>query len=330
MYQWAREIKRTFGIEPGIIGDNQRNISPISCTTYRSAFMHMNELGNRFQFIIFDECHHLVGDQVANAARFSAATYRLGLSATLLPEQETFLKPLIGPVLITKGVTDAGQYLADYDVYRVPVTLEESTRERYDALGRVISGYHLDRIQEDGAFDWETLCQEARSSLDAHRVLMAYRQRRRIEERASEKLRVVEDIIELHGPVPTIIFTLSKAVAFDVSRRFLIPCILSHSKGPERADVLAGFKEGRYWAVAVNEVWDEGVDVPAAKVAISLGGRKGSRQDIQRLGRILRPQGNQRASFYDVFCEDTREEKKTKAKRSTDAYKGSRHRRIQK
>ena len=331
MYQWSREIKQAFGYEPGIIGDSTRTIRAISCTTYKSAFMHMNELGNRFQFIIFDEAHHLASEKVANAAHFSAAPYRLGLSATTTIEQQAFLKPLLGPVIAEKDVKEsAGKHLADYDIFRVPVTLEPETRIRYQALGKIISNYWLERRADNPSFDWEMMCREGRTSQEARRILMTYRQRRRIEERAVEKLRVLEDILELHGRVPTIIFTPSNAAAFDVARRFLIPCILTHSKGPEREEILNGFKEGRYPAVVVNEVWDEGVNVPFAKLAICLGGRKGTRQDIQRLGRVLRRQGNQKACYYDVFCEDTGEEVKTKAKKNIDAYSGSSHLRIQK
>ena len=43
--------------------------------------------------------------------------------------------------------------------------------------------------------------------------------------------------------------------------------------------------------------WHEGVDVPKAKVGVVLGGKSSGRQAIQRLGRLLRRQGEERGGF---------------------------------
>ena len=41
----------------------------------------MERMGNQFGLIIFDECHHLPGRVNRDAALFSAAPMRLGLTA---------------------------------------------------------------------------------------------------------------------------------------------------------------------------------------------------------------------------------------------------------
>ena len=51
-------------------------------TTYDSAYMSMERLGNRFGLIVFDECHHLPGPTYGLAATSAIAPYRLGLTAT--------------------------------------------------------------------------------------------------------------------------------------------------------------------------------------------------------------------------------------------------------
>ena len=60
-------------------------------------------------------------------------------------------------------------------------------------------------------------------------------------------------------------------------------------------------------AVASVKVLDEGWDVPGAKLGIVLGDttRGGARQHTQRLGRLLRRQGDQVASLYEIVAAGT-------------------------
>ena len=82
MHQWHRRIEKATGYVAGVIGDRERDVRDISVTTYASACLHMEEFGDRFKLIVFDECHHLTGDLRTHAARMSVAPYRLGLTAT--------------------------------------------------------------------------------------------------------------------------------------------------------------------------------------------------------------------------------------------------------
>jgi hypothetical protein len=96
-----------------------------------------------------------------------------------------------------------------------------------------------------------------------------------------------------------LVFAGSNAMARDVSRRFLIPCLLNHCAKKERFDILEGLRDGIYPALVANQVLDEGVDVPEAKVAIVIGGTASTRQapaasrphpaqDGQRAGHAVR------------------------------------------
>ncbi len=155
---------------------------------------------------------------------------------------------------------------------------------------------------------WEDVCAESGTSQDSRRVLVAWHAKRAIEDRAEEKLRILEDLFRLHANERCIVFAGSNAMARDVSMRFLIPCLLNHCGKKERQDILEGFASGRYPAIVANQVLDEGVDVPAAKVAVVIGGMSSSRQARQRLGRILRRSGNARATLYEIVCSGTTEE----------------------
>lgn len=331
MYQWHQRILRGLNHDAGIIGDNIFNLKPVSVTTYDSAYIHMDQLGDYFGMIVFDECHHLPGRLRRDAAVMCAAPMRLGLTAT--PERSdgkhADLEWLIGPTLYEMPLAKArGRTLAEYEVVRIPVHLNPEERKRYDSLSLLVRGFMYERRQEQPDYSWEDLCSETCQDPAARKAQKAYFAKQAIEDRAEEKLRVLEDLFRLHAGARVIVFTGSNAMARDVSLRFLIPCLLNHSKKHERRDILEGFAQGDYPAIVANQVLDEGVDVPKAKVAVVLGGKSSSRQAIQRLGRVLRKSGAEKAVLYEVVCEETKEETRSRKRRRTDAYQGTRHRRI--
>ena len=331
MYQWQRRILERLGYDAGIIGDNIFNVRPVSVTTYDSASIHMHRLGNQFQLLIFDECHHLPGPIRADAARMSAAPWRMGLTAT--PERSdgrhTELDALIGPILYRLPLSEVrGRTLAEYEVIRVPVHLSDEEQRQYDRLSQTVRHYIVERRKTAPNFSWEDLCAESGQTPEARLALKAYFARKSIEDRAEEKLRVLEDLFRLHQGERCIVFAGSNAMARDVSRRFLIPCLLNHCGKRERLEVLQGLQQGDYPALVANQVLDEGVDLPEVKVAVVIGGMASTRQAQQRLGRILRKSGNSQAVLYEIVCAGTKDEIRSRQRRKTDAYTGTRHRRL--
>jgi len=331
MYQWHRRILERLGYDAGVIGDSVFRVRPVSVTTYDSACIHMEKLGNRFGMIVFDECHHLPGPVRRDAALMSAAPRRLGLTATLERSdgRHADLGVLIGPTVYEMAVSAAkGRTLADYEVVRIPVYLAPDEQRRYDELAATVRRYVAERRKTDPQYGWEDLCAETGTTPEARRAMRAYHAKRSIEERAEEKLRVLEDLFRLHAGEPCLVFVGSNAMARDISRRFLVPCLLSHCGKKERLDLLRGLEDGTYPALVANRVLDEGVDLPEVKVAVVLGGSGSSRQAKQRLGRVLRKSGNCRAVLYEVVSGGTKEEQRSRRRRDSDAYEQIRHRRM--
>ncbi len=331
MYQWHQRILRGLGYDAGILGDSTFNVRPVTVTTYDSACIHMAKLGNRFECIIFDECHHLPGVVRSDAARMSAAPLRLGLTAT--PERRDRkhleLGHLIGPEVYRLGIQQIrGKTLAEYEIFRIPIHLTASEQQRYEYLSKEVREYFYLRRQKDAKFTWEVLCSEFSTDTESRRIMTLYRQKQAIEDRAAEKLRVLEDLFRLHQGAPVIVFAGSNAMARDVSLRFLIPCLLSHCGKQERLDYLEGLRDGVYPAIVANQILDEGVDLPEVKVAVVIGGMGSSKQAKQRLGRILRRSGDCPAVLYEVVCIDTGEVKRSIKRRKSDAYKGTRRRQV--
>ncbi len=56
----------------------------------------------------------------------------------------------------------------------------------------------------------------------------------------------------------------------------------------ERKQVFAAFEDGEHELVAAPRLLDEGVDVPAADLAIVLASSRSRRQMVQRMGRVVR------------------------------------------
>ncbi len=331
MYQWHRRILRAFDYDAGIVGDGLANIKPITVTTYDSAYIHMAKMGAGFGLLVFDEEHHLPGKCRREAAILSTATMRLGLTAT--PQRSDGLHKdldwLIGPVVYDMPFKQAeGSTLANFDVVRIPVALNDNEQATYDQCNRVIRHFITSRRKEQSGYSWQDLCKESGKEPQARNAQKAYYLKQSIENRATEKLRVLEDVFRLHKGQQILVFTGSNIMAIEVSRRFLVPTILSHTRKRERLAVLDGFAKGRFEVLVANRVLDEGIDVPEAKVAVIIGGQGSTRQAKQRLGRVLRKSGNARATLYEVVCENTKEVQRSRKRRKSDAYQRTIHRRV--
>jgi superfamily II DNA or RNA helicase len=73
--------------------------------------------------------------------------------------------------------------------------------------------------------------------------------------------------------------------------------------------------------VATSRVLNEGVDVPAANVAVVISGSGSVREHVQRLGRILRKQEGKHAVLYELVTEGTTETGTSERRRDHVAYR---------
>ena len=83
MAQWQNVLGKHFATPVGLLGGGVSDRQPLTVTTYESAAMQTEFHGNRFGFLICDECHHLPAPSYRFIAEGSLAPYRLGLTATL-------------------------------------------------------------------------------------------------------------------------------------------------------------------------------------------------------------------------------------------------------
>ena len=64
MNQWYDLLTRSFAVEVGLLGGGYHELADLTVATYDSAYMQMDRYGNRFGLIVFDEVHHLPGENV--------------------------------------------------------------------------------------------------------------------------------------------------------------------------------------------------------------------------------------------------------------------------
>ncbi|HJL19334.1 MAG TPA: DEAD/DEAH box helicase family protein [Sandaracinaceae bacterium LLY-WYZ-13_1] len=323
--QWFDLLRATFRVPVGVVGGGEHDVQPLTVTTYDSAYIHMEHLGDRFGMVVFDECHHLPGSTYALSAELCLAPFRLGLTAT--PERtdgrESLLSQLIGPTVYRRDIVDlSGDFLADYDTRRIVVELSPEERAEYEAARAVYRGFIRSRGINMRAKDgWSQFIILSSRDEEGRRAMRAYRRQRELAFQAPAKLDTVEWLLQEHRDDRAILFTQDNATCYEVSRRFLVPAITHQTKVKERSDILAGLSEGRYGAVVTSKVLNEGVDVPDANVAIVVSGSGSVREHVQRLGRVLRKKGDKRAILYELVTAETTETFTSARRREHVAYR---------
>lgn len=331
--QWYDLLRGSFGgpggvavgVPVGVIGGGDYDVQPLTVTTYDSAHLHMENLGARFGLIVFDECHHLPGPAYALAARAALAPFRLGLTAT--PERgdgrESELDALIGPVVYRKDIVElSGSFLADYETERLHVELGPDERAEYEAERATYRAFlAAEGIRVGSASGWTDFVIRAARSAEGRRAMQAWRRQKELAYCAEGKLAVVEELLHRHRGERALLFTQDNATCYAISRRFLLPAITHQTRVRERSAILAGLADGRYGAVVTSKVLNEGVDIPAASVAIVISGSGSIREHVQRLGRILRKQDGKRAVLYELVTADTGEAYTSERRREHIAYR---------
>jgi superfamily II DNA or RNA helicase len=325
--QWYDVLRTTFGVPVGVIGGGEYDVRSLTVSTYDSAHLHMEHLGDRFGLVVFDECHHLPGPAYAVAARACVAPFRLGLTAT--PERadgrHSDLDDLVGPIVYRKDIVDlssAGGYLAPYDTVRLSVELGPEDRRAHDEARAVYRDFVArNGIRMSSPSGWSDFVIRAARSEVGRRAMAAYRRQRDIAFAAPAKLDYVGLLLDRHREDRTLLFTQDNATAYEISRRFLVPIITHETRVRERSEIIAGLADGGYGAIVTSKVLNEGVDIPDAAVAIVVSGSASVREHVQRLGRVLRAREGKRALLYELVTAGTTETSTSARRRDHSAYR---------
>ncbi len=332
LQQWARVLEKNFNTKIGMLGGGSRDIRDITVTTYDSAVIHMEFMGDRFAFLIFDECHHLPGAVNRGAASMSLAPYRLGLTATpeLEYESEQIVSELIGPLCCQIHIDELeGKMLAPYETKQLKIDLDEDEAIAYTANRQV----YIDFVKRNGinfqrSDGWAQFLGLCARQPDGRRVFNAFLEQKRIARGGRAKIRKVWELITNHCGERVIIFTADNKTAYLLGRKFMMPVLTHHTKVIERKEMLDFFRSGKYPVLISSKVLNEGVDVPEASVGIIVSGSGSIREHVQRLGRILRAGDGKQAVLYELISAGTSEESVSKRRREHRAYQKTGFRRF--
>jgi superfamily II DNA or RNA helicase len=308
MAQWVKTLAEA-GLGPiGEYGDGRRIERPVTVATFASALLHMETLGNRFDLLVVDEVHHFGFGSGDEALEMSTAATRLGLSATLPEDQNrrAALGVLVGPEVYHASVEElAGRYLSVFQVVTISVGLTPSERVAYDAEMLVFRPVCRCFFEAAPQASWSDFVSAASRSDAGRRALSAWRRSRAIVSFSAEKRAAVGDLTLRHRDARILVFAADNDTAYAVAREHLVQPITCDIGPAERTRALELFSKGELRILVSARVLNEGLDVPAADIAMLVGGSQGSREYVQRVGRVLRPAEGKRAIVYDLVTRGT-------------------------
>ena len=280
--QWRDELLKRTSLTPEEIGEysgQAKEIRPVTIATYqiltakrKGQYAHLALLDALdWGLIVYDEVHLLPAPVFKLTADLQARR-RLGLTATLVREdgRESDVFSLIGP-------------------------------KRFDAPWKEI---------EAQGFISPAICYEVRVDLpDDDRLEYAAAaddERYRLAATAEAKIDVVRDLVARHPDEQILVIGQYLDQIDELADALGAPKITGSTPVDEREELYNAFRERRIPLLVVSKVANFSIDLPEASVAIQVSGSFGSRQEAQRLGRLLRPKAEgTTARFLAVVARDT-------------------------
>ncbi len=279
--------------------------------------------------LVADECHRY-GSAVNQLALDRRFTHRLGLSATYGRDDDgnrDWLDPYFGGTCFQMGYRRAlaDEVTAHFNVALVGVEFSTEERDRYQRLTDVMGQQRSRLIGRYGvpAEPFEAFMAAVNALADGdgagNGVARSYRtamleRRRLLADSPAKDAAVARLAPTIRSADRAIVFTQSIAaserIAWVLGAHGLRAGVVhSEMAGPARRSALGRFESGELQVISAPRVLDEGIDVPAADLAVIAGASHSRRQMVQRMGRVLRRKADgRRARFAVLYVEDTVED----------------------
>ena len=326
MGQWKEVLSKYFDTPIGLLGGGVNDIQLITVATYDSALLHVPYRGDQCGLLVFDECHHLPGEQFQFTALGSIAPFRLGLTAT--PERsdgkEDVLYDLCGLICYQAHIDElSGQTLAPYLVETIEVEMLPEDREQYEISRKCyIDFLRKARISFQHPNGWAIFLRRTSESAEGRAAFKAYLLQKKLSQASEAKEELLWKLIRKHQGDRILVFTQDNEMAYRIGRNFFLPVLTHHTKLLEREEFLKAFRTGEYPVLITSKVLNEGIDVPDANVGVIVSGSVSIREHVQRLGRILRARPGKQAMLYELVSKDTGEYFTNQRRRQHRAYEG--------
>jgi superfamily II DNA or RNA helicase len=202
--QWTRVLEKFFNVPIGMWGGGSNTTCDITVSTYNSAVLKMEFYGNRFAFLVADECHHLPGPVNQQAAQWCLAPYRLGLSATPEndPERDAVLADLMGDICCRVQIDELDQgILSDYDVETIPLSLTAEEHAQYLFNRKIYTDFlHQHHVVMNSVRAWRNFIMEVvRSGAAGRRAFEAYLKQKALARGGEAKMNAVWELLRRHS-----------------------------------------------------------------------------------------------------------------------------------
>jgi superfamily II DNA or RNA helicase len=308
--QWRSVLERYYAGPIGQYGDGKRVLEAVTVATFASAFHHMEFLGNRFDLLVVDEAHHFGTGTSDETLELCTASARIGLTGTppTTHLQRTRLEELIGPEVYRQSVSDlTGEYLAPLRVVTLVLDLTCDERREY---AREVAAYQpvvRQFFRYAPRASWRDFQSAAIRTDEGRRALAAWRRSRKLVAFTETKQEALARLLVEHRVSRLLVFTGDNDTAYRVAREHCIMPITCDIARAERREALERFRSGDLGVLVSAQVLNEGIDVPEAGIAVLVSGRLGTREYVQRVGRVLRPAPGKEALVYELVTRDTHE-----------------------
>lgn len=281
--------------------------------------------------LVADECHRY-GSDGNRLALEVAFTHRLGLSATYARADDghlAWLDPYFGGTCFRmdhrRATADA--ITAPFTVAMVGVAFTPEERSWYDELTLAMAAGRSRLIARGwapaepiGAF-LAAVARLARRADRSEASAVAAVYLRNLSDRRALLADTPAKEAMLAAVAPSVRFadrvlvftqtiaSAERAATVLRARGVRAAAVHSESHRVERRAALARFAAGEITVLAAPQILDEGIDVPAADLAIILSASQSPRQMVQRMGRVLRRKPDRRrARFVVIGVEGTIED----------------------
>jgi superfamily II DNA or RNA helicase len=320
--QWVRELRSVApDVRVGRLGgghdDDLFARDVVVATPHSAAAVPVDLPPGSVGLLVADEAHRY-GAPTWGAALHDGFAMRLALTATYERNDEgveDVLRPYFGAVvhrygydravadgtvapfaiaIAAVGLTDAERAAYEAADRRVrqlrrelvgPLGMPKEPRALFAAVAAVVAGANPQAGGPGGA--------EGPQVRACREYLVRVRERRDVAATAAGKLAVCDAVAPALRARRSLVFTDTVDQADDAVARLVAGGVGAETVHGQLTDDrrrirLAQFRRGRVDALVAPRVLDEGIDVPAADVAVVLAAFRTRRQMVQRLGRVLR------------------------------------------
>ncbi len=329
--QWKRELEKWLvgelgmRVSVGLLGDNRKDTLDdfdVIVSTAHSGCQYILLPAGSKGLLVADEVHHY-GAERWSLILEEEFDRRLGLTATYEREDagvEKYLDPYFGGGVFRVDYKRAlvDNVIAPFKIAFVAVKFSPEERHLYDENNekaskrrkKLIDWYGLPE-EPFGEFMREVnqlaIGGEGEATGLARGYLSAFSKRRQTLAGAREKFSRLADLSgAIRKADKSILFAQTQEAAANavgqLNGRGVNGAVLTSSMDmSERKQVFAAFENRDTELVAAPRLLDEGVDVPAADLAIVLASSRSRRQMVQRMGRVVRKKKDGRLARLAIF-----------------------------